>query len=352
MGKLFLFLMLVLTACGSNPDAVTKMAAPNEHVVGTDAGTETAVDYLDGKDGRDGVDGKDGAPGPQGQQGVPGETGPQGPQGIPGERGATGPQGATGFTGPQGSQGIPGMLGPQGLTGATGAQGPAGLKGADGAKGDTGLQGVAGPVGATGPQGPQGAAGVAGPAGADGVGGYWVDSMGARAPIVNSGGGPVNNTLYVDPQGFMYPVIPMTGRLTASRVTSDKVTRYFESTNCTGRSWIRFMEMEFISPMIVFPLDGALIPGYYTFSRAVKADYTYGYKAKDFPAKVGSQLVYVAGSPPKCAPGIIEWPAIVANVASSPLFFYYIEFNYLVGAPDPNTVTQPTAAPYRFVPNL
>jgi hypothetical protein len=104
--------------------------------------------------------------------------------------------------------------------------------------------------------------------------------------------------------------------------------------------------------MVTFSLEGAVIPGTYAFSRDVKPDYTYEYKSKDFPAKVGSRLVYVAGSPPQCSPGVVEWPAIVTNGATSPMYYYYIEFNYVVAAPNPNGIVKATVPPYRFVPNL
>ena len=327
---------------------------PNGHVsvVGEDAGTQTAVDYIDGRDGKDG---KDGAPGPQG---VPGETGPQGPQGVPGERGATGPQGPvglTGATGPQGLQGIQGIAGLQGPQGLTGAQGSKGSDGAAGVKGDTGPQGPQGVAGTPGVQGPQGVEGSAGPSGADGAGGYWVDSTGARAPIVNSSGGWTYNSLYVDPQGFMYRVHPMTGRLESATVTHVPLVRYFENASCTGRSWYRIQEFEIIIPMLTFPMDGTINPGTYAFSRDVKIAYSTFSKAAGFPAQAGSRLIAVSGSVPQCAPGNFPWPTLVeysGGAGSVPVYYYYIAAEHIIPAPNPSAVVKTTVPPYRFVPNL
>lgn len=351
MNKAILFLV-VLAACGGNPDAaINEKAAPNEHVsvVGTDAGVETAVDYLDGRDG------KDGEPGPQG---VPGEIGPQGPQGLPGERGVAGPQGPVGLTGATGPQGIPGVPGPQGSAGAQGLPGIKGADGATGAKGDSGPQGpqgVAGTPGVVGSQGLQGVAGSVGPTGADGAGGYWIDSTGARAPIVNSSIGWTYNSLYVDPQGFMYRVHPMTGRLESATVTHVPLVRYFENSSCTGRSWYRIQEFETIIPMLTFPMEGTLNPGTYAFSRDVKIAYSTFSKAVGFPAQAGSRLVAVPGSVPQCAPGNFPWPTLVeysGGAGSVPVYYYYIAAEHIIPAPNPSTVVKTTVPPYRFVPNL
>jgi len=330
MNKAILFL-LVLAACGGNPDAAIKMSDdPNGHVsvVGEDAGTQTAVDYIDGRDGKDG---KDGAPGPQG---APGEIGPQGPQGVPGERGATGPQGPVGLTGATGPQG------PQGLTGAQGLQGS---KGSDGVKGDTGPQGVAGVAGVQGPQGPQGPQGTAGSAGADGAGGYWVDSTGARAPIVNIGGANTNATLYVHTDGVMYPIYPMTGRLYPTVAQDGLLTLYYENNNCTGRRWYRFPEMRFIAPMTAFIADGA---GYtqhtFAFSRDVKI-------ATNLPVTMRSYVMDKNGA---CVNTGVQTPPTVVTQNGVASYFYYVEQVYVIHPTEVQNITTPTVPPYRFVPNL
>lgn len=283
MNKAILFLLVLAAACGGTPESAHKLAEmPNEHVsvFGSDAGTATSIDYLDGRDGKDGRDGMPGVPGTPGAQGL---QGPQGPEGV---------------------------AGPQGLTGAQGLQGSQG---------------------------------------ADGAGGYWVDSTGARAPIVNGGGANVNNTMYVTPQGFMYKVHPLTGHLETSRAEPRGIIRYFEEGGCTGRSWYQFEEGDFVAPMVTFTLRGVT----HAFSRDVKVAYAEGQKVAGFPRKPGSQISYAGGVAYPCYTDEFTWPALaVTRGDDTKHYYYYVDAVYVVAAPDPETLIKATVPPYRFVPNL
>lgn len=103
MRSLMFMVLMVLTACGTDP---SKEAA-------------TAADPATSQ----------GDPGPQGAKGDEGPAGPQGPKGDKGDRGDVGTAGATGATGVAGVAGAEGSTGQQGVagsTGAVGARGPAG----------------------------------------------------------------------------------------------------------------------------------------------------------------------------------------------------------------------------------
>lgn len=367
MNKSFAVILMVLSACGSNPDADISQpeTASRMSNTDTDAGITTSLDYLDGRDGKDGKDGAPGPVGPQGIQGPQGEQGATGPQGLPGVAGVdgvagapgpVGPTGPAGLNGPAGPQGVQGPQGPQGAkgdTGATGPAGPAGERGVAGSQGPQGPQGSQGLTGATGPQGPAGTNGANGADGADGSGGYWVDATGTRAPLVSSGGTYSNTTLYVSPAGYMYKVHPMTGRLEANRATASKMTRYYESLNCTGRSWYKFSESEFIAPMIVFNMDPPGLPeSTYTFARNVKIARSYDTQAPGFPAKLGSTSTDF-GIVTSCTPGVQDWPSPVVNYGTGEIqFFYYIAYDDVIAVPEPKTIVKSTVPPYRFVPNI
>ena len=125
MAKILLVFVLVLSACGFEPDG-SKI----------------------GPQGPEGPQGPQGPAGPRGPSGPTGATGPQGPQGIQGPAGPQGIQGLQGIVGPQGPQGLPGA---PGQAGAPGPQGPQGLQGPQGPQGPVGQQGVPGATGLTGP---------------------------------------------------------------------------------------------------------------------------------------------------------------------------------------------------------
>jgi hypothetical protein len=345
MRNAILFL-LVLAACGSNPDA--PVANGNVETVGTsDGGTTASVSYLDGRDGKDGVNGKDGAQGipgdigPQGPQGIPGDIGPQGPQGIPGaDSTVPGPQGLVGpmgLTGPQGLQGAQGPQGVAGTPGAVGAVGPQGPKGADGTAGAAGLQGPQGVAGSTGAQGPQGVAGL------NGSGGYWVDSTGAVAPIVGA-----TTPLYVTPEGYMYEVSPMTGRLSVHLEDQDMTDRRFvKGAACAGQGWYLFNEESQLKPMLAFRMrpQNSAANSTYAFKRDVQI-------AADVPATFGS--VY-ANNTAACGGGVVAPPTLITTGTYPNQAYwrkYYVDSTYLVMIPDPNQVVVTTKPPYRFVPTL
>lgn len=177
-----------------------------------------------------------------------------------------------------------------------------------------------------------------------------MDSTGARAPIVNAGGTNVNSTMYVNPQGFMYKIHPLTGHLETGLAELRVIARYFENNDCTGRSWYAFDEYDYRAPMVTFSLRG----GAYAFSRDVKVAYAAGKKELGLPEKLRSYIYYgTAVASQACSAGEITWPdTTVAWGDGTKHYFYYVDAVYVVAAPDPETLVKPTLPPYRFVPNI
>lgn len=336
---------LIISACGSNPDAATRMEGTATTLSG-DGGLTTSVDYLDGRDGKDGINGKDGLPG---KDGLDGAQGPQGPQGVPGAQGLQGERGlpsadstVPGPVGPQGPVGLTGLQGPQGVPGAPGAQGPQGLqgpqgtKGADGAVGATGPQGSQGLTGAQGQTGAQGPQGVRGLQGANGAGFYWVDSKGTPAPILGTVFSSIQ-PMYEDPStGFLYNINPMTGKLSVTATSPVGVVEYYEGTNCSGRSWIRF--------------DFAPIPMQaYKSVRTGVANTTWAFKrtvtlANDYPAMFYS---YNPGN--GCTTTANTFAAVLATQNSSVPLYLVRNTDILPIYTEPEKVVLLTVPPYHIV---
>lgn len=155
----FLFLILLITACGKDGkdgrDGLDGKDGANGHSLVSQINLASEIEcvnggqrldvYLDLNDSLlvdefdlylnslvacNGLDGKDGEDGKDGAQGLRGERGEQGPPGLEGK---VGPQGLQGERGPQGIQGI------QGLVGERGEVGPQGIQGLQGERGENGL---------------------------------------------------------------------------------------------------------------------------------------------------------------------------------------------------------------------
>lgn len=155
-----------------------------------------------------------------------------------------------GGPGPAGPVGLAGPTGPAGSVGATGPSGPPGAVGPAGPVGTSGPPGVAGPVGAQGAAGPPGPTGPVGPPGPSTSAFSLVNANGAViAEVVD-----MRAQLNVPLAHVVLDIGGLTALVAVNKgawVGNTNGAVYYVSSNCTGASYIRRDQDEYLMPLTV-----------------------------------------------------------------------------------------------------